>query len=186
MPNLYQILPNRYLAEIWELLQKSEICVASDYFRVANVSTEHLKQFKPKFGHGVNFCLRAGPRPVHQPLICQQCIRSDPSSHPTILAPAMTPISPAQCPILYCNFRVIMHQVRTSLSQSLPRKHSMSRTGNRTALISTRPLRLPSACSFPQSVQLKPGKLQFLNWIFDGVECFIIFPFNPRARFECQ
>jgi hypothetical protein len=21
---------------------------------------------------------------------------------------------------------------------------------------------------------------------FDGVECFIIFPFNPRARFECQ
>ena len=165
MPNFYQILPNRYLAVIWELLRKAEICVASDYFRVANVSTEHLKQFKPKFGHGANFYLRAGPRPVHQPLICQQCIRSDPSSHPTILTPAMTPISPAQCPILYCNFRVIMHQVRTSLSQSLPRKHSMSRTGNRTALISTRPLRLPSACSFPQSVPLKPGKLQFLNWI---------------------
>ncbi len=145
MPNLYQILPNRYLAEIWEILRESEICVASDYFRVANVSTEHLKQFKPKFGHGANFYLRAGPRPVHQPLIChtncQQCIRSDPSSHPTILAPAMTPISPAQCPILYCNFRVIMHQVRMSLSQSLPRKHSMSKTGSRTA---SKRLLLPS------------------------------------------
>ncbi len=45
---MYQILPNCYLAEIWELLLEAEICVASDYFQVANVSTEHLKQFKPK------------------------------------------------------------------------------------------------------------------------------------------
>ena len=153
---------------------------------MANVSTEHLKQFKTIFDHGANFYLQAGPRPVLRHSNCQQCIPAILSRLSTILAPVMTPISPAQCPILHCNFRMIMHQVRTSLSQSLPRKHSMSRTGSRTALISTRPLRLPSACSFPQSVQLKPGKLQFLNWIFDGVECFIIFPFNPRARFECQ
>ena len=45
---------------------KSEICVASDHSRVGNVSTEHLKHFKRNSGHGINFYLRAGPRPVQR------------------------------------------------------------------------------------------------------------------------
>jgi hypothetical protein len=73
----------------------------------------------------------------------------------------MTPISPAQCPILYSNFRVIMHQVRTMWSHALPRNNSRRRTGSRTALISTRPLSSPSAGVFLQSVQFKRGKLMF-------------------------
>jgi hypothetical protein len=77
-------------------------------------------------------------------------------------APVMTPISPAQCPILYCNFRVIMHQVLTIWSQALPRKNLRRTTGSRTALISTRPLSSPSAGVFLQSVQLKIGKFMFL------------------------
>ncbi len=39
----------------------------------------------------------------------------------------------------------------------------MSRTGSRTALISTRPLSLPSASAFLQSVHTKIGKSLFLN-----------------------
>ncbi len=60
----YQILLNRYLVPISELLMKSEICVALDHYRVANVSTEHLKHLKWNSGHGINVYMRAGPRPV--------------------------------------------------------------------------------------------------------------------------
>ena len=34
---------------------------------MANVSTEHVKHFKSKFGHGPNCYLRAGPRPLKLP-----------------------------------------------------------------------------------------------------------------------
>ena len=57
----------------------------------------------------------------------------------------------------------------------------MSRTGSRTALISTRPLRLPSASSFPLSVQLKPGKLPFLNWILTVYNALLYF-LSTHAR----
>ncbi len=104
-----------------------------------------------------------------------------PIIHPTILAPAMTPISPAKCPILCRNFSMLMQQVRTLQSQPIRRNNSMSRTGSRTALIWTRPLSLPSAGAFPQSVQLKGGKLLFLNWIFAGVESYSLFD-SPSNR----
>ncbi len=45
---------------------KSEICVASDHSRVANVSTEHLKHCNSNFDHSTKFHLRAGPRPAHR------------------------------------------------------------------------------------------------------------------------
>jgi hypothetical protein len=67
LPNQYQILPNRDLTEISVFLRESEICVASDRSRLANVSTEylkHVKHFYFKFDHGSLFHLRAGPRPV--------------------------------------------------------------------------------------------------------------------------
>jgi hypothetical protein len=65
LPNAHQILNKSYLVVISELLLKSEICVASDHSRIANVSTEHLKHFNSNFGHGAKFHLQAGPRPVH-------------------------------------------------------------------------------------------------------------------------
>ena len=139
---------------------KTEFCVASDRSRVANIllpsseySTEHLKHFNYNVGHGPKLHLRTGPRPVLPHSSCQRCTRAIPSSYPTILAPAMTPISLAQCPILYCNFRMIMHQVQTRQSQPLPRKHTRSRKGGRTALITTRQLSLPSVDVFPHLVR---------------------------------
>ena len=68
-------------------------------------------------------------------------------------------VAPAQCPILRRNFRLIMKKVRIRQSHALLRKKSMSRTGYRMALISTRPLSLPSAGAFPLPVHLKLGKL---------------------------
>ena len=82
-----------------------------------------------------------------------QCSQAILSLYPTILAPAMTPISPAQCPILYCCFRVNIHQVRIRLSQSLPRNHTRSRMVSRMALNTTRLLSLSSAGVFPHVVR---------------------------------
>jgi hypothetical protein len=151
------------------LLRESEICVASDRSRVANISTEHLKYFKSNFDHGPNFQFPPAGRPTKAPLpvrpifcLGQSCIRAIPSRHPTILARVLTPIGPAQCPILYCNFRVIIHQVQTMWSNAaLPRNNSRRTTGSRTALNSTCPLSRPSAGVFLESVQLKIGKFMF-------------------------
>ena len=52
-----------------------------------------------------------------------------------------------------------MKKVRIRQSHALLRKNSMSRTGYRMALISTRPLSLPSAGAFPLPVHLKLGEL---------------------------
>ena len=165
LPNFCLIDTKSCLIAIWPKFRgpmpESEICVASDRSRLANVSTEylkHVKHFNFNFDHGSLFHLRAGPRPVHPFSASTACIRANPSIRPTILAPVMTRIGPAQCPILYCNFSVLMHQIRIRQSQPIPRKNSMSRTGCRTALISTRPLSSPSAGTFLQSVHTKIGK----------------------------
>ena len=82
VPDYYRKMPNRLpnfclidtkscLIAIWPKsrgpMRESEICVASDRSRLANVSTEylkHVKHFYFKFDHGSLFHLRAGPRPV--------------------------------------------------------------------------------------------------------------------------
>ena len=38
----------------------------------------------------------------------------------------------------------------------------------------------------PSVSPVKTRQVAVSDLDFDGVECFIIFPFNPRARFECQ
>ncbi len=59
------------------------------------------------------FHLRAGPLPVHSFFARPAMLQANLSSHPTILAPAMTRIGPAQCPFLCRNFSMLMQQVRT-------------------------------------------------------------------------
>ncbi len=173
LPNFCLINTKSCLIAIWPKsrgpMRESEICVASDRPRLANVSTEYLKHVK----HFISSSITGACfiyEPVLGPLVpAKQCIRANLSSRPTILAPVMTRLGPAQCPILYCNFSVLMHQIRILQSQPLPINNSMSRTGSRTALISTRPLSLPSAGAFLQSVLLKRGKLMFRMLILTGL-----------------
>ena len=73
LPNFCLIDTKSCLIAIWPKsrgpMRESEICVASDHSRLANVSTEylkHVKHFNFNFDHGSRFHLRAGPRPVHR------------------------------------------------------------------------------------------------------------------------
>jgi hypothetical protein len=70
LPNFCLIDTKSCLIAIWLKsrgpMRESEICVASDRSRIANVSTEYLKHFNFNFDHGSRFHLRAGPRPVHR------------------------------------------------------------------------------------------------------------------------
>ncbi len=95
------------------MLWESEICVALDLSRVANVSTEHFKHFDFNIVHGANLYPQAGLRPGSHHSICQRCTRAISTIHLTILAPVMTPIILAQCPALCRDFRMLVQQVQT-------------------------------------------------------------------------
>ncbi len=150
-------------------MRVSEICVASDRSRVANISAEHLKRFKSNFHHGPNFHLRAGQRPLRR-FFCQasrqRCIRAIPSSYPTILTQVMTPISPAQCPKrLQGDYAGDYASGWDELVPSTPEKEFEDDDGQSDSSDFHTPARCgssPSACVFLQSVQLKTGKLMFL------------------------
>ena len=58
----------------------------------------------------------------------------------------------------------------------------MSRTGSRTALIWTRLLSVPSAGAFPHLVQLKEGKLLFLNRILKVQKAILYSILRQTAR----
>ena len=121
-------------------------------------STGHLKHFNSKCSRAqsCNSSRAAARAPITH---CQQCIRAIPSNRRTILVPRLTPVALAHNPNLCRNFMMIMNKVRIGQSHALLRKNSMSRTGHRMALNSTRPLSLPSAGAFPLPVHLKLGEL---------------------------
>ena len=149
---------------------------------MAQVSTEHLKQFNSNVGHGANFHLRAGPRSVHQSLIASNAferfwaivrrllLREWP---PSVRLSAQSFVATSGWLWNRFGFGNHMH--------SRERIRGAGRAvGFHTPAQPSKRRRLPSVSP------VKRRQVTFSESDFDGVERFIRFPRNPQAWFECQ
>ena len=149
---------------------------------MANVSTEHVKHFKSKFGHGPNCYLRAGPRPLKLPAM--QSSDSGQSSDDSGAGddPHQSSAVPNSLLQLQDDYASGSDEfVPVTPEKSVEEEDGQSDCSDfHTPAQPSKPRRLLSVSP------VKCRQVAVSESDFDDVESFIIFPFNPRARFECQ
>jgi hypothetical protein len=150
-------LHNRHLAEIWELLRKSEICVLPSGERFNGAFKTFLIEIRSRG----QFLSASWSTALNLPAMHSS--DSEQSSDDSGAG-----ADPHQSSAVLNSLLQLQDDYASGSDEFIPvtpEKSVEEEDGQRTALISTRPLSLPSACAFSQSVQLKAGKLLFLNRI---------------------